>query len=131
MPISDWGSDVRSSDLAAVLLRGRQRVQEKIPRRGGGGSPRAGGEVMSIRPLKNLVAALALGSALGACSMMPAYERPVAPTPSVWPKGEAYGTGENAAAASGADAHSLGWEAFFRAPELQALIRTALDNNRD
>src|SRR3546814_19081705 len=51
-----------------------------------------------------------LGSALGACSMMPAYERPVAPTPSVWPKGEAYGTGENAAAASGADAHSLGWE---------------------
>src|SRR3546814_1026203 len=72
-----------------------------------------------------------LGSALGACSMMPAYERPVAPTPSVWPKGEAYGTGENAAAASGADAHSLGWEAFFRAPELQALIRTALDNNRD
>src|SRR3546814_17344641 len=86
---------------------------------------------MSIRPLKNLVAALALGSALGACSMMPAYERPVAPTPSVWPKGEAYGTGENAAAASGADAHSLGWAAFFRAPELQALTRTALDTNSD
>ncbi len=86
---------------------------------------------MSIRALKKLVVALALGSALGACSMMPAYERPAAPTPGAWPSGEAYGTGAAVAAASDPSAHSLGWEAFFRAPELQTLIRTALDNNRD
>ncbi|NMG17192.1 TolC family protein [Aromatoleum bremense] len=86
---------------------------------------------MSINTLKKLASALALGSALGACSMMPAYERPAAPTPSAWPSGEAYGGGTTVAAASDPGAHGLGWEAFFRAPELQALIRTALDNNRD
>src|SRR3546814_14762488 len=49
---------------AAVLLRGRQRVQEKIPRRGGGGSPRAGGEVMSIKTLQTLVSRVALVTGL-------------------------------------------------------------------
>ncbi|MDT3671045.1 MAG: efflux transporter outer membrane subunit [Aromatoleum sp.] len=82
--------------------------------------------MMLSTSLKKLGTALALSGALGACSMIPAYERPAAPTPAAWPTGDAYG-----AAATDMDARPLGWEAFFRAPELQELIRVALDNNRD
>lgn len=82
--------------------------------------------MMLSTSMKKLGSVLALSSALGACSMMPTYERPATPTPAAWPTGEAYAPGT-----ADAGATSLGWEAFFRAPELQALIRVALDNNRD
>lgn len=82
--------------------------------------------MMLSTSMKRLGTVLALSGALGACSMMPTYERPAPPTPAAWPTGEAYATGT-----TGAGATSLDWEAFFRAPELQALIRVALDNNRD
>ncbi|THF63675.1 efflux transporter outer membrane subunit [Pseudothauera nasutitermitis] len=80
---------------------------------------------MSTATLRTLSAALALSGLLGACSLMPAHERPALPTPAAWPTGEAY-PADGAAAAP-----DIGWETFFRAPELQQLIRTALDNNRD
>jgi NodT family efflux transporter outer membrane factor (OMF) lipoprotein len=67
--------------------------------------------------------AVAIGAALlSACSMMPAYERPVAPVPSDWPY---------PAAATGVPAADLAWENFFTDERLRQLIAIALKNNRD
>lgn len=72
------------------------------------------------------IAACGLSALLIAgCSMAPDYERPGFPASSEWPKGE-YVDG-----ASSADWAAVGWEAFFRSPQMRGLIKTALDNNRD
>ncbi len=62
---------------------------------------------------------VALTAVLGGCSMMPAYERPAAPIPSAWSN----------TAQSGAK--QIAGENYFPDPRLQALIRVALENNRD
>jgi multidrug efflux system outer membrane protein len=68
-----------------------------------------------------LLAALPL--LLVACqSMAPDYQRPAAPVAAHYPQ-QADGAGEAAPA--------LGWQAWFRDPQLQALITQALANNRD
>lgn len=61
---------------------------------------------------------------LGGCSLAPRYERPASPV------AERYDTNSatNAATQAAAD---IGWEQFFSDPRLQAVIRTALENNRD
>ncbi|PEQ13127.1 RND transporter [Novosphingobium sp. PC22D] len=64
--------------------------------------------------------ALALG--VSACSFAPDYVRPPQPVP------ESYPAPAPAGASSIAD---LGWQDFFRQPELQRLIAEALANNRD
>lgn len=76
--------------------------------------------------LRNLVlTAACLG--LPACSLIPEYERPIAPIQTQWPVGSAY--------AVTADAPTRlaqpGWKEFFRDPALQQLISLALGNNRD
>jgi len=73
---------------------------------------------LRIRPL---LAALPL--LLVACqSMAPDYQRPAAPVAAHYPQ-QADGQSEAAPA--------LGWQAWFRDPQLQALITQALANNRD
>jgi multidrug efflux system outer membrane protein len=68
-----------------------------------------------------LLAALPL--LLVACqSMAPDYQRPAAPVAAHYPQ-QVDGAGEAASA--------LGWQAWFRDPQLQALITQALANNRD
>ncbi len=63
------------------------------------------------------------------CTMIPEYNRPQSPTPQAWPDEPAYkGTGSNAEAVP---APEMAWQSFFTDPRLQALIRTALENNRD
>ncbi|WP_332851897.1 efflux transporter outer membrane subunit [Duganella sp. S19_KUP01_CR8] len=69
----------------------------------------------------HIPAALSLALLLGACSLTPVLEKPVAPVPSSF--GATAGVG-----ASGAD---LGWQSMFGDPRLQALIDLALKNNRD
>jgi multidrug efflux system outer membrane protein len=64
-----------------------------------------------------------LATALSACTLAPRYERPAAPVPQAYEVGGAAGTA--------APATETGWREFFPDAELQALIRTALDNNRD
>ncbi|QAA93476.1 efflux transporter outer membrane subunit [Pollutimonas thiosulfatoxidans] len=73
--------------------------------------------------------------ALAGCSLAPKYERPDAPVPAQYPDQNAVqNTGANSASAVAPDvaaSSDLGWSEFFRDPQLQALIRIALANNRD
>lgn len=74
-----------------------------------------------IRPIALAAAALSLG----ACSLAPKYDRPVAPVPASWPAGDAYLAQREAALPS------VTYADLFRDPRLQALICQALDANRD
>lgn len=61
-------------------------------------------------------------AALAGCSLMPDYQRPVAPLPAEWP----------VKVGSAGTASSGDWQAFYAAdPQLSALIATALEHNRD
>lgn len=66
---------------------------------------------------------------LAGCSLIPDMEAPTSPVATTWPQGPAYeqpkGTAPTEAFAD------LGWNEVFRDPELQRLIATAIDNNRD
>lgn len=70
---------------------------------------------MDNRYKKSVLMALVLSG----CSQMPGYERPAAPIPSAWPS-----------AAQGA-AKQVAGENYFPDQRLQALIKVALENNRD
>lgn len=76
-------------------------------------------------PLRALMVALA-ASALGACSMMPAYERPVAPVPASLPQ-----TQQSAGPVSAQVVDSAAWADYFADERLRGVIALALDNNRD
>jgi multidrug efflux system outer membrane protein len=74
-------------------------------------------------------ALIAVVSLLGACSLMPDYERPPAPVPASWPTGPSY-----QAEKSGADATAvadIAWRDFFADARLRQVIELALINNRD
>ncbi len=73
--------------------------------------------------LTHVTAAMALAGALGACSFIPAYERPAAPVAATFP-GAASATGQVAAS-------DLAWQDFFADARLKKLIEIALTNNRD
>ena len=65
---------------------------------------------------------------LSGCNLTPKYSRPEAPVPEVWPSGPAY----QAQADPGAPVPlELAWREFFADAKLQAIIDTALKNNRD
>jgi outer membrane protein, multidrug efflux system len=66
---------------------------------------------------------------LTGCTMIPEYTRPEAPVPAGWPSGPAY---KEPPSAQGAPvAADLSWREFFAGEQLQAIIETALKNNRD
>ncbi|MBI5430217.1 MAG: efflux transporter outer membrane subunit [Nitrosomonadales bacterium] len=64
-----------------------------------------------------------LAAMLSACSMMPDYQRPAAPVPAAWP--------DNVKLKISAEPVRTDWQKYFPDPRLQALIATALENNRD
>ncbi|VVE21988.1 MULTISPECIES: efflux transporter outer membrane subunit [Pandoraea] len=82
--------------------------------------------------LRGMTLALASVFALGACTLAPTYERPAAPIPTKFATAfeGAPQSGVNLALAEplAADAD---WAEVFTDPELQALIRRALERNRD
>jgi multidrug efflux system outer membrane protein len=75
-----------------------------------------------------LAATVAL--ALGACSMIPTYERPAAPVAGSWPEAVPGSTPSVALSASQA-APNVEWQSFFSDAKLRQLIAAALRNNRD
>src|SRR5579862_2871202 len=78
--------------------------------------------------MRRLVIALLAATPLGACTMMPHYERPQSPVPNSWP-GDAVGSAAAGSAAGSAD--QIGWRDFFTDPRLERLIDIALANNRN
>lgn len=73
----------------------------------------------------------AIGSLLlSACSLDPAYERPVMPVAGTYPQGAAYGGQAHMDSAQSA-AGDLGWRDVLTDRRLQQLVRIALDNNQD
>lgn len=68
---------------------------------------------------------LGLSVTLTACNLAPAYERPTAPVPPVWPNGSAY------SAALPTEKAGLPWTALVGDERLRTIIDRALINNRD
>ena len=66
---------------------------------------------------------------LSGCTMIPKYERPPAPVPAAWPSGPAYK--QTASMQHAPLATGLKWRQFFTDEQLQKVIETALQNNRD
>jgi len=66
---------------------------------------------------------------LGGCTLAPKYSRPDAPVPSAWPTGPAYR--ETKTAASAPASSELPWRKFFTDENLQKIIESALNQNRD
>ncbi len=63
-----------------------------------------------------------LALAMAGCTLAPRYERPALPVDAQYPAGDS---------TAATDAVELGWREMFTDPRLQALIATALENNRD
>ena len=76
-------------------------------------------------PLRGLVVALA-ATLLGACSMIPVFERPAAPVPASFPQAQ-----PSAAPAVAPPADTIAWRDYFADERLRNVIALALDNNRD
>ncbi|AMO24295.1 multidrug efflux RND transporter outer membrane channel subunit OprM [Ramlibacter solisilvae] len=72
--------------------------------------------------MKKKLIALGASVFLGACSMIPAYQRPAAPVPDNW----GYASAEKGPAAA-----ALPWQDFFADARLKQLIGISLVNNRD
>src|ERR1700716_1103733 len=72
---------------------------------------------------RQLAAALLTCGVLAGCSLAPHYVRPDAPVAAAYPATAAGQTTRNAV--------EIGWREFFPDQRLQALIATALDQNRD
>ena len=72
---------------------------------------------------------LVIASLLGACSLMPDYERPAAPVSAAWPSGPAYQA--ETAKASVQPAAEIAWRDFYADARLRQVIELALANNRD
>ncbi len=78
---------------------------------------------------KLILLLIVMGLFLGGCSLAPQYVKPEAPVPVNWPQGAAYDSLREAPGAT--EARVLKWADLFTDPRLQAIIRTAMDNNRD
>lgn len=75
---------------------------------------------------------IAVAVALSGCSLIPGYQRPVAPMQQAWPQGPAYDQAlTNSETTTETRDTQLNWQRFFRDPSLRKLVATALDNNRD
>jgi len=64
-----------------------------------------------------------LAALLGGCSLMPDYQRPASPVSAAWP--------DNAKSGGKRQIAQTDWQQYFTDPRLQALIKVALENNRD
>lgn len=80
--------------------------------------------MVDMHMFRTSIAAVAV-TVLGACTLMPAYERPASPVPAQWP-------GTAAPPAAGVPAAAdVGWQQYFADPRLRELIARALQHNRD
>ncbi|MFH0022937.1 AdeC/AdeK/OprM family multidrug efflux complex outer membrane factor [Pseudomonas fluorescens] len=71
--------------------------------------------------------AVTVAAMLSGCSLIPDYQRPVAPVANQYPQGPAY----SASHAADQAAAEQDWREFFQDPALRQLVDVALSNNRD
>ncbi|MGJ7582212.1 efflux transporter outer membrane subunit [Variovorax sp. RHLX14] len=76
-----------------------------------------------LRVARPALTALVASMVLAGCSLIPTYERPAAPVPSIFPNDPVQPTGAAPA--------TVAWQDFFTDTRLRGLIETALANNRD
>ena len=69
---------------------------------------------------------LCLAGLLSGCQILPYFDKPQAPVPSVLPSAP-----KPSAEAAAKPMAEIAWRSYFQNPELQAAIATALENNRD
>lgn len=72
---------------------------------------------------------LIITALLGACSLMPDYQRPPPAVSAAWPSGPAYKP--ETTAAKNAPTAEIAWRDFFTDARLRQVIELALANNRD
>ncbi|MGD9733156.1 MAG: efflux transporter outer membrane subunit [Desulfamplus sp.] len=69
------------------------------------------------------------------CSLIPEYIKPKAPIPDKFPQGDAYKDDQDNRALEtdieASDVKNLSWQEFFNDKNLEAIIKIALENNRD
>ena len=73
---------------------------------------------------------LAAALLMAGCSMIPTYERPLAPVATDWPAFGASAANPGSASSVPA-AGDLEWQSFFSDPQLRLLVDASLRNNRD
>jgi outer membrane protein, multidrug efflux system len=71
---------------------------------------------------------LTTGIILGGCTLAPEYTKPQAPIAAQWPQGDAYNSAQKISETA---IPELSRQDFFPDKQLQAIIETALNNNRD
>jgi multidrug efflux system outer membrane protein len=77
--------------------------------------------------VKPILFAALVSTALAGCNLAPKYQRPEGAAPAALPEGGVYPV----APTDAPDVTRIGWRDFFTDPRLQAVIGTALANNRD
>lgn len=77
---------------------------------------------------KSILTLTAATALLSACTMTPTYEKPQLPVSAEWPKGQAY---EGIDGVTNGEVTQVNWQSFFKSAQMQQIIQTALDNNRD
>ena len=78
-----------------------------------------------LRQHRTRLGAIAAAALLAGCSLVPTYERPVAPIGADWP------VTAGAVSVDGVAAADLPWEQFVQDAQLRDVIALALQNNRD
>ena len=78
-----------------------------------------------LRQHRTRLGAIAAAALLAGCSLVPTYERPVAPVGADWP------VTAGAVSVDGVAAADLPWEQFVQDAQLRDVIALALKNNRD
>ncbi len=78
--------------------------------------------------MRKNISILIFSALLLSCTMIPEYQKPSAPIPSEWPKGDAYSSIKYEGVPK---AFELSWKEFLRDEKLCQVVEKALKNNRD
>ena len=121
-----WGMLVATA-LGVFLIPGNFAFVESLGRKKQGRRPRRrrplpGRRTRERTDMARRLLALCLALLAGGCALGPNYERPAVPTPPTW---------RNLPAAEADNLANTPWWELFDDPQLQQLVRIALQENKD
>lgn len=120
--MNEYPANIAAGRAVALVAEAAPAGAGRLVRQSAGGGAAGHGARL---PLRGLVVALAT-TLLGACSMIPVFERPAAPVPASFPQAQ-----PSAASAVAPLADTIAWRDYFADERLRNVIALALDNNRD